>query len=99
MKNVQETLEEGLQKILCHGERVSNQRRFFKKKQKICKEVQDQIDPYLATFYDVYSMASYLTNPFVDPLADRPYKIAFRVDTRYISEGEEDNAKVCFNIY
>ena len=94
MKNVQETLEEGLQKILCHGERVSNQRRFFKKKQKICQEVQDQIDPYLATFYDVYSMASYHTKPFVNPMADAPQSIEFMLNTSYISEGEEDNVKV-----
>ena len=95
MKHVQETLEDGLKKILSHGERVSNQKRlFFRKKKKLCQEVQDQIDPYLSTFYDVYSMASYHTKPFVDPIADVPDKIPFRVETSYISEGEEDNVKV-----
>ena len=32
MRNVQETLEEGLEKILSHGERVSNQRSYLWKK-------------------------------------------------------------------
>ena len=95
MKHVQETLEDGLKKILSHGERVSNQKRlFFRKKKKLCQEVQDQIDPYLSTFYDVYSMASHHTKPFVDPIADAPDIIKFRVETSYISEGEEDNVKV-----
>ena len=95
MKNVKETLEDGLKKILSHGERVSSQKRFFfKKKKKLCQEVQDQIDPYLSTFYDVYSMASNYTKPFVDPIADVPDIMEFMVETSYISEGEEDNVKV-----
>lgn len=95
MKNVKETLEDGLEQILSHGERVSSQKMvFFKKKKKLCQEVQDQIDPYLSTFYDVYSMASYHTKPFVNPIAEVPKIIEFLVETRYISEGEEDNVKV-----
>lgn len=95
MRNVQETLEEGLEKILSHGERVSNQRSYlWKKKKKLCQEVQDKIDPYLSTFYDVYSMASYHTKPFVNPMADAPQSIEFMLNTSYISEGEEDNVKV-----
>ena len=66
---------------------------FFGKK-RLCQEVQDQIDPYLATFYDIYSMTSYLTQPFVDPLSPVPNIIDFKVRTSYISEGEEDNVKV-----
>ena len=85
-----------MKKILSHGERVSNQKKrvFFRKKKKLCQEVQDQIDPYLSTFYDVYSMASYHTKPFVNPIAEVPKIIEFMVETRYISEGEEDNVKV-----
>ena len=84
-----------MKKILSHGERVSNQKTFFfKKRKKLCQEVQDQIDPHLSTFYDVYSMASNLTKPFVDPIADIPDQIQFMVETRFISEGEEDNVKV-----
>ena len=97
MKNVKETLEEGLEKILAHGEQVSKvyyDIHFWKKKKKLCQEVQDQIDPYLSTFYDVYSMASYYTKPFVDPIADIPESMDFMIETKYISEGEEDNVKV-----
>ena len=97
MKNVKETLEEGLEKILAHGEQASKAYyalNFWKKKKKLCQEVQDQIDPYLSTFYDVYSMASYHTKPFVNPMADAPQSIEFMLNTSYISEGEEDNVKV-----
>ena len=39
-------------------------------------------------------MASYYTKPFVDPIADIPASMDFQIETKYISEGEEDNVKV-----
>ena len=48
-------------------------------------------DPYLATFYPVYSLAANLTNPFHDVIPD---SIPFMIDTRFIPEGEDDLVKI-----
>ena len=45
------------------------------------------LDPYLASFYPVYSLAANFTNPHCE---DIPNSICFSVDTRYVPEGEED---------
>ena len=97
---VQYILEDGFHRILFEGEKVTNQKlghslaELIYGKKRLCQEVQQQIDPYLSTFYDIYSMTSSLTKPFVDPMSSVPKLIEFQVKTSYIAEGEEDNVKV-----
>lgn len=100
LKNVQDILEDGFNRILHEAEKVSNEKLLHGVKgliygrKRLHQEVQQKVDPYLSTFYDVYSMTSRLTRPFVDPLAPVPVEMTFQVKTDYIAEGEEDNVKV-----
>lgn len=101
LRNVQSILEDGFNRILQEGEKVSNEKWWshgvkglIYGRKRLHQEIQQKVDPYLSTFYDVYSMTSRLTRPFVDPLAPVPVNITFQVRTGYIAEGEEDNVKV-----
>ena len=49
------------------------------------------LDPYLASFYPVYSLAENFTNPYYDEVPD---KICFKIDIRYVPEGEDDLVRV-----
>ena len=48
-------------------------------------------DPYLATFYPVFSLAADLSNPYQDTVPDT---IGFKINTRFIPEGEDDLVKI-----
>ena len=54
---------------------------------------QDQLDPYLAGFYNSYSIASSFTQPYQDEV---PELLVFTVNTNFIAEGEEDLVQVKF---
>ena len=56
---------------------------------------QDQLYPYLAGFYNSYSLASNFTQPYQDEIPD---EILFSVNSNFISEGEEDLVQVNHNI-
>ena len=81
-------------------EESKKKKKFFnwgKKTNQIDPTIQDQIDPYLSCFHDLFSMVSGLTCPNVDPNKNCPSKINFYIDTRYIAEGETDNVRVSYN--
>ena len=83
-------LEKGLSEIIGHAK----QKTFFGQS-KISQTRQDQLDPYLAGFYNSYSLASNFTQPYQDEIPD---EISFSVNSDFIAEGEEDLVQVNFDI-
>ena len=68
--------------------------RMWNGKYKILITTQDQIDPYLAALYNTYSLASSMTDPYYSSDLEPPESIKFRIDSTYISEGENDSCKL-----
>ena len=90
-ETIKNILEEGLSKIIFKAEQktiwgktITSQKR------------QDQLDPYLAGFYNTYSMASNFTQPYQDKIPDLLF---FTVNTNFIAEGEEDLVQVKFYLF
>lgn len=83
-------LEKGLSEIIVHAEQKT-----FLGQSRITQQRQDQLDPYLAGFYNSYSIASNFTQPYQDKIPD---EILFSVNSNFIAEGEEDLVQVNFNI-
>ena len=79
-------LEKGLSEIIDHAKQKS-----FLGKSIITQQRQDQLDPYLAGFYNSYSLASNFTQPYQ---AEVPDEILFSVNSNFIAEGEEDLVQV-----
>ena len=50
----------------------------------VCKKKQNQIDPYLMAFYNVYSLVANLTQPYHNIL---PVLMSFTIDVNFIPEG------------
>ena len=55
---------------------------------------QNELDPYLASIYPVYSLVSHMVNPFMDYGQDIPSSLPFIVDVTYVPEGEEDFVQI-----
>ena len=83
-------LEKGLSEIIGHAKQKSLLGQY-----RITQQRQDQLDPYLAGFYNSYSLASNFTQPYQ---ADIPDEILFSVNTNFIAEGEEDLVQVKLKI-
>ena len=83
-------LERGLSQIIGHAEQKS-----FLGQTKITQQRQDQLDPYLAGFYNSYSLASNFTQPYQEKIPD---EILFSVNPNFIAEGEEDLVQVYCDI-
>ena len=75
-------IENGLDEILI---KAFGKSKWFKRKQ-------DQLDPYLGAFYNSYSLAAGFTQPYIN--GDAPTRIFFKVNVRFIPEGEEDQVQV-----
>ena len=88
---IQKILEEGLSKIIMEAE----EKTFWGKKITSQKR-QDQLDPYLAGFYNSYSIASSFTQPYQEEV---PEFLVFKVNTNFIAEGEEDLVQVKFYLH
>ena len=67
--------------------------RYFGKRN-YTQKIQDQIDPYMANFYDYFSVAAGYTKPYLKPGEGVPARIQFTVASAFIPEGEADNTKV-----
>ena len=90
-ETIKNILEEGLSKIIFKAEQktiwgktITSQKR------------QDQLDPYLAGFYNSYSIASSFTQPYQEEV---PEFLVFKVNTSFIAEGEEDLVQVKFYLH
>ena len=88
---IQKILEDGLSKIIMEAE----EKTFWGKKITSQKR-QDQLDPYLAGFYNSYSIASSFTQPYQEEV---PEFLVFKVNTNFIAEGEEDLVQVKFYLH
>ena len=88
---IQKILEDGLSKIIMEAE----QKTIWGKKITSQKR-QDQLDPYLAGFYNSYSIASSFTQPYQEEV---PEFLVFTVNTNFIAEGEEDLVQVKFYLH
>ena len=88
---IQKILEDGLSKIIMEAE----QKTIWGKKITSQKR-QDQLDPYLAGFYNSYSIASSFTQPYQEEV---PEFLVFTVNTNFIAEGEEDLVQVKFYLF
>ena len=88
---IQKILEDGLSKIIMEAE----EKTFWGKKITSQKR-QDQLDPYLAGFYNSYSIASSFTQPYQEEV---PELLVFTVNTNFIAEGEEDLVQVKFYLH
>ena len=88
---IQKILEDGLSKIIMEAE----EKTFWGKKITSQKR-QDQLDPYLAGFYNSYSIASSFTHPYQEEV---PEFLVFKVNTNFIAEGEEDLVQVKFYLH
>ena len=56
---------------------------------------QNELDPYLTSFYPVFSLVSNMTNPNMEHGQSVPEKLSFVANMDYIPEGETDMTKVC----
>ena len=88
-QKVQRIILEGMSKMLKRAETMK-----WNGKRSISVRKQNKIDPYLRTLYNSYSVASGLTNPYVDCSLPPPDKISFTIDVEYIPEGENDNCSL-----
>ena len=65
--------------------------RTFWGKLKINLKKQNEIDPYLAHFYPVYSIVAHLTSPYQQ---NSPVIISFNIDLTFVPEGIEDKVQI-----
>ena len=89
-ETIRTILEKGLSEIIGHAKQKS-----IFGQSRITQQRQDQLDPYLAGFYNSYSLASNFTQPYQEEIPD---EILFSVNSNFISEGEEDLVQVNYNI-
>ena len=94
-ENIRRILETCLSTIICSAEQKS----FWRGKIAISQKRQDQLDPYLASFYNTYSLASNYTQPYQDITGPAPERVEFKVLPRFIAEGEEDQVQVGVFLY
>ena len=55
---------------------------------------QNELDPYLTSFYPVFSLVSNMTSPNLDHGSTLPEMISFMANIDYVPEGESDMTKV-----
>lgn len=89
-ENIKCIIEAGLSTILNQAQK----RTFLQKKLFITQKRQDQIDPYLACFYNTYSLASNYTQPYTSERSLLQSYVGFKVNPKFIPEGENDHAQV-----
>lgn len=88
--NIKGIIEAGLSTILHQAQKRS----YLHKKFFITQKRQDQIDPYLACFYNCYSLASNFTQPYMSEGSFQQSFVKFQVNPKFIPEGENDHAQV-----
>ena len=88
-ESIRSILDEGLSTILGSA----SQKSLIRGKLRITQERQDEIDPYLSSFYNSYSLAGNYTQPYQDSM-EVPKEVCFKVNTKFIAEGEEDQVMV-----
>lgn len=59
---------------------------------------QNELDPYLTSFYPVFSLVSNMTSPNLEQETSFPEIISFMANIDYIPEGESDMTKVSFKV-
>ena len=79
-------LKDGLDSIV-----ERSQERTLWGKIRINMKKQNEIDPYLAHFYPVYSIVAQLTSPYQNII---PVILSFNIDLAFVPEGEEDNVEI-----
>lgn len=70
------------------------EKRSFFGRLSVSMKQQNELDPYLTSFYPVYSLVSNMTNPNIDYGQKSPEIISFMVNIDFIPEGESDMAQV-----
>ena len=88
-ETIMKILSDGLSTIMKRAETTS-----WNGKRHISPKSQNIIDPYLAAFYNTYSLTASLTDPYNEIGNHVPRMIPFSVAVNYISEGENDSCKV-----